>query len=203
MKQHAPAALRNREPIAKVLAMELPDSGVVLEVASGSGEHVMHFAEQLSKLTWQPSDPDESAIASIDAYRSEAGAANVLPPILLDASAPDWPVQRADAIVCINMVHISHWSATEGLFAAAASLLDPGQALILYGPYVEPEVATAPSNIAFDQSLKDRNPAWGLRERTAVDALAVGHGFSRTARYEMPANNLILVYRKRGDGPNP
>ena len=172
----------------------------MLEVASGTGEHAVFLARRFPQFQWQPSDPDSEALASIADWSAEAACANLLPPLMLDASAPRWPVQRADAVLCINMVHISPWRATEGLFAGAAALLAPGAPLVLYGPYRETGVPTAPSNEAFDASLKARNPEWGLRELGEVDALAATHGLARTARYAMPANNLMLVYRRQAPG---
>jgi hypothetical protein len=195
MKRHAPAATRNREPIAAVLAEELPSAGVVLEVASGSGEHAIHFANAFPALTWQPSDPDAAARASIQAWRAETVLPNLLPPLELDAAISVWPVAQADAVLCINMVHISPVEATAGLLAGAARILPAGAPLIVYGPYVEHDVATAPSNLAFDADLKARNPQWGLRSVAWLDELAARHGFSRTRRVAMPANNLTLVYR--------
>ncbi|WP_126171860.1 DUF938 domain-containing protein [Altericroceibacterium xinjiangense] len=197
-KQSAPAALRNRGPIADVLADELPDSGTVLEIASGTGEHAMSFAERFSRLTWQPSDPDPVARASIAAWQAESGLGNLRVPLPLDASGAEWPLTRAEAIVCINMVHISPWTATLGLFAGAERLLPEGAPLILYGPYVEDDVETAPSNLDFDRSLKARNPAWGLRHLARLDDVADQQGFGRTRRVAMPANNLVLVYRRTG-----
>lgn len=196
-KQHAPATLRNRDPIAQVLAQELPASGMVLEVAAGTGEHAVFFAEAFPALTWQPTDPSPEALASIAAYRDDYPGQNLAAPLLLDASAPEsWPVTQADAIVCINMVHISPWEATLGLFAGAARVLAAGRGpLVLYGPYIEQGVETAPSNREFDASLKARNPLWGLRDAAALDALAGQHGMTRSARHAMPANNIILVYR--------
>ena len=196
-KQHAPATLRNRDAIAEVLARELPVEGRVLEIAAGTGEHAAFFAERFPALEWQPSDPSAEALASIAAYRADYPGGNLAGPVLLDAAAPEtWPVAAADAIVCINMVHISPWEATLGLFAGAARLLGRhGGPLILYGPYLEQGVETAPSNLEFDASLKARNPLWGLREAEALDRLAAAHGMARSARYAMPANNLMLVYR--------
>ena len=199
-KQHAPATERNREPIAAVLACELPASGTVLEIAAGTGEHAVFFAERFPALAWQPTDPSTEALASIAAYRADYHGTNLAAPLLLDAAVPDgWPVSKAAAIVCINMVHISPWAATLGLFRGAARILGSGGGpLILYGPYIEPGVATAPSNIDFDQSLKARNPEWGLRDLAAVDRVAAEAGFGRTARHAMPANNLTLIYRRLG-----
>jgi hypothetical protein len=198
MKQHAPATERNRAPIAEVLARELPASGKVLEIAAGTGEHAVFFAGQFPALQWQPTDPAPEALASIAAYRADYLGDNLAAPLLLDATEPDaWPVGQAAAIVCINMVHISPWEATLGLFGGAAQVLrKSGAPLILYGPYIEQGVETAPSNLDFDASLKARNPLWGLREAEALDALAATHGMRRTARYALPANNIMLVYRK-------
>ncbi|HEY6965347.1 MAG TPA: DUF938 domain-containing protein [Erythrobacter sp.] len=196
MKQHAPATLRNREPIAAVLAQELPARGTLLEIAAGTGEHAVFFAERFPALDWLPTDPSPEALASIAGYRDEYGGTNLAAPLLLDAAAPEtWPVTEAAAIVCINMVHISPWDATLGLFRGAARLLGSGAPLILYGPYIEAGVETAPSNLEFDASLKARNPLWGLREAEALDALAAQHGMARAARHALPANNIVLVYR--------
>ena len=195
-KRHAPATLRNRDAIVAVLADWLPATGAVLEVASGSGEHAVHFAAAFPGLDWQPSDPDPAGLTSIAAYRAEAGLANIAPPVALDAAAAQWPVDRADAILCINMVHISPWKATLGLFAGAARLLVPGAPLILYGPYIEPDVPTATSNLAFDVSLRSRNPAWGLRDTDVVKAAAADAGFAFAERRAMPANNLMLLFRR-------
>ena len=155
----APAAARNRDPIASVLRDVLPERGTVLEVASGTGEHAVHFARAFPELLWQPSDRDEDALASISAWRDEARLPNLLDPLELDAAEEEWPLVRADAILCINMVHISPWAATEGLMRGAEAVLrTPGAPLILYGPYRRSEVPTAPSNEAFDSSLKSRKP---------------------------------------------
>jgi hypothetical protein len=197
VKRRAPAAERNREPIAAVLAEELPPAGLVLEVASGTGEHAVHFARRFPQLRWQPSDPDQGARESIAAWRAEAGPANLLAPLQLDASAPVWPIDRADAVLCINMVHISPPEATEGLLTHARRLLPAEAPLILYGPFLEDDVETAPSNLAFDASLKARNPHWGLRPVSWLDLLADRCDLVRTRRVEMPANNLTLVYRRR------
>lgn len=194
-KRHAPATLRNRDAIAAVLTEWLPVAGTVLEVASGSGEHVVHFAAAFPALAWQPSDPDPDALASIAAWSTEAGLENVAPPVRLDAAAPDWPVTAADALLCINMVHISPWAATLGLFAGAARLLPAGAPLILYGPYLEAGVPTAPSNADFDASLRARDPEWGLRDLDTVKAAASDAGLVFVQRRAMPANNLMLLFR--------
>ena len=197
MKKHAPATLRNREAIAQALAEELPESGLVLEVASGSGEHAVFFAGRFAALEWQPSDPAGDAIASIAAYRTEFGGANLRQPLVLDASTPEsWEVRSVDAAVCINMVHISDWAATIGLFKGAATVLGgKGLPLILYGPFFEHGIDPVPSNAAFDEGLRARNLAWGIRHVEDLDELAHANGFTRSARREMPANNLMLVYR--------
>ena len=195
-KRHAPAAERNREPIAQVLRELLPERGLVLEIASGSGEHAVHFARAFPKLLFQPSDPEPASLRSIQAWRGEAGLFNLLAPVALDARAREWPVATADAIVCINMVHISPWTATEGLLRGAGQRLGPGAPLILYGPYRRAGVPTAPSNEAFDLSLKARNPEWGVRELEQVQAEAETHGLGFDRVYEMPANNIVAVFRR-------
>lgn len=195
-RRHAPATLRNRDAILAVLVEELPVDGTVLEVASGSGEHAVHFATALPTLCWQPSDPDADALASIDAWVVATGVANVAHALMLDATASDWPPVEAEAVFCANMVHIAPWEAAVGLFAGAGRLLPPGAPLILYGPFIEDGVPTAKSNQAFDASLKSRDPCWGLRTVAALDGLADAAGLARTRRVAMPANNLVLVWRK-------
>lgn len=196
MKHSAPAAARNREPIAEVLRHELPASGTVLEIASGTGEHARYFAELFPQLDWQPTDPDTAALASIAAWREEAGLPNLRAPLKLDAAASQWPLAEAAAVLCVNMIHISPWASAEGLFSGAARVLEAGSPLLLYGPYLEDGVETVPSNLAFDQWLKAKDPRFGIRRIEDVDALAARHGFTRTARREMPANNLMLTYRR-------
>jgi hypothetical protein len=196
-RRHAPATARNREPIAAVLWAELPPSGLVLEVASGTGEHCAHFAPLFPALDWQPTDPDPQSLASIAAWAESAACPKIRPPLALDASAPDWPVAHANAMLCVNMVHISPWEATLGLLDGAARLLAPGAPLILYGPYLREGVETAPSNRAFDADLRRRDPRWGLRAIEAMDAAAAERGLARTALHEMPANNIMPVYRRR------
>lgn len=196
-RRYAAATERNREPILAVLREALPARGLVLEIASGSGEHVIHFARAWPELRFQPSDPDAGARRSIDAWTAHAGLGNVLPALMLDAAATDWPITGADALICINMVHISPWAATQGLMRGAGRLLAAGAPLYLYGPYRQEGVPLAPSNAAFDESLRRRDPAWGLRELDAVAALAAEHGFGPPTVTAMPANNLSLVFRKR------
>ena len=195
-KWSLPAAERNKEPILGVLARVLPSRGLVLEVASGTGEHAVHCAAALPALTWQPSDPDPQARRSIEAHRARAGLGNLMAPLALDAAAPDWPLARADAVVCINMIHIAPWAACAGLMAGAGRLLSAGGVLYLYGPFREGGAHTADSNAAFDASLRARDPSWGVRVREQVAALAADHGLAFAERVAMPANNLSLVFRR-------
>ncbi|EAT08407.1 class I SAM-dependent methyltransferase [Sphingobium sp. 10 DY56-G10] len=194
-KRHAPATLRNRDAIVAVLRDALPTCGLVLEVASGSGEHAVHFAGAFPTLGWQPSDPDPAALASIAAWRAEAGLPNLRPPVRLDAVG-DWPAMEAAAILCINMVHISPWEATLGLMKGAGGTLSSGGLLYLYGPYTKDGVETAPSNLAFDASLKGRDPRWGLRAVDEVIVAAKAQGLAFEKLIEMPANNISLLFRR-------
>ncbi|MDE1916439.1 MAG: DUF938 domain-containing protein [Sphingomonadales bacterium] len=193
----APSALRNREAIAGVLRDRLPASGLVLELASGSGEHVIHFARQMPHLLWQPSDLSEKARQSIAAWTAEEGLDNILPPLTIDAAQPDWPVARADAILCINMIHISPWEATQGLMAAAGRILPLGGLLALYGPYRRDDRPIEPSNADFDADLRRRDPRWGLRRLEEVVACAEQHGLVLDRTVEMPANNLSVLFTRR------
>ena len=193
-----PATQRNRDAILDVLRGTLPPAGLVLEIASGSGEHVAHFAQALPDLTFQPTDPEADALRSIAAWSGERRLSNIRAPMMLDASSQLWPVAKADAILCINMVHISPWAATLGLLRGAARILPAGAPLYLYGPYIQSDVATAPSNEAFDASLKARNPEWGLRNLDDVAAAARNAGFSAPAVTPMPANNLSVVFWRTG-----
>jgi SAM-dependent methyltransferase len=193
----SPAVARNRDPILAVLRQVLPAQGTVLEIASGTGEHAVHFAAGLPHLTWQPTDPDTDALASIAAHRASAQLPNLLAPLVLDACAPSWPVTRGDAVVAINMIHIAPWTAAEGLMAGAGRLLARGGVLYLYGPFKEDGRHTAPSNAAFDASLRARDPRWGVRDLDAVAALAIEHGLALAERVAMPANNLSLVFQRR------
>jgi SAM-dependent methyltransferase len=193
----APAAARNREPILGVLRDFLPRPALVLEIASGTGEHAVWFSSALSALTWQPTDHDPEALKSIAAWRDMAGPPNLLPPLWLDASAEIWPVAQADAVVAINMVHIAPWNATQGLVAGAARVLTSGGLLFLYGPFREGGVHTARSNAAFDAELRARDPSWGIRDLDEIAELASQHGFKAPERIAMPANNLSVVFRRR------
>jgi SAM-dependent methyltransferase len=194
--QVSPSVARNRDPILAVLRSVLPQTGAVLEIASGTGEHAVYFAAALPALIWQPSDQDEQALRSIAAHRAISGLPNLLAPLLLDAAAPEWPVSQADAIVAINMVHICPWRATQGLMVGAGWVLPPGGVLYLYGAYKENGAHTAPSNGAFDVDLRSRNPEWGIRDLEAVAELAGSHGLALVERVPMPANNLSLVFRR-------
>lgn len=195
MKRFYPAAERNKEPIAAVLEEHLPERGTVLEVASGTGQHAVFFAKRFPNLTWQPSDPDPEARASIAAHVEEAGLPNLRPPLEIDATARRWEVE-ADAIVCSNMVHISPWSATLGLFERAREVLAEGAVLVLYGPYVIDGVFNAASNEEFDASLRARNPEWGLRDLRDVERVAEGFTLERVV--DMPANNYSVVFWRCG-----
>lgn len=194
----SPSVARNRDPILSVLRRVLPPTGQVLEIASGTGEHAVHFAAALPHLTWQPTDCDEQALKSIAAHRTASGLPNLLAPLVLDAASPEWPMEQADTIVAINIVHISPWWATQGLMAGAGRILPPRGVLYLYGAYKENGVHTAPSNAAFDLDLRRRNPQWGVRDLEAVADLAREHGLDLVERMQMPANNLSLVFRRSG-----
>ncbi|WP_397604466.1 DUF938 domain-containing protein [Sphingorhabdus sp.] len=194
VKRHAPATERNRDVIAQTLARVLPTEGLVLEVASGTGEHVVHFAKMFPALTWQPSDPDPIALASINAWRADSKVPNVRPAMLLDASA-DWPIAQADAVVCINMTHISPWAATVGLLRNAARLLPQSAVLFIYGPYDQRDVPLADSNAAFDAALRQQNALWGLRFVEDIAAEAHVSGLHLDSVIDMPANNLSLIFR--------
>jgi Protein of unknown function (DUF938) len=195
-RQHAPATLRNREPIATVLRSILPDSGLVLEVASGTGEHAVYFAQLFPGLAWQPSDPSPEALRSIQAWIEAEAVRNVRPPLELDAVRHPWPIEQADAVVCINLLHISPWAATTGLMRGAGSVLDRGAPLYVYGPFRRADRPLEPGNRAFDQQLRERDRVWGLRDLDEVTTCATQHGLTCTEVIEMPANNLSLVFRK-------
>jgi hypothetical protein len=191
-KRQAPAAARNVGPIGDVLEQWLPDGGIVLEIASGTGEHALAFARRFPKFEWQPTDPDPQAFASIAAWQSE-GPVNLRPPIELDVSRT-WPVERADAILCVNMVHISPWECSLGLLDGSAKLLGEGAPMVLYGPWLEAGVDAAPSNLAFDLDLKARDPRWGLRLVEDFAAEAALRGLVLIERRPMPSNNLMLRF---------
>jgi Protein of unknown function (DUF938) len=197
-RRYAPAASRNREPIFEVLRPYLPSRGLVLEVASGTGEHVTHFAKASAPdLIFQPSEPDPGARASIDAWTAELGLHNIRPAIVLDAASEVWPIACADSVFCINMIHITPWAATVGLMRGSAAVLPLGGMLYVYGPFRRESRHTAPSNEAFDRDLRMRDPAWGVRDIEAVATLAAAHGFAGPLVKEMPANNLSLFFERR------
>jgi SAM-dependent methyltransferase len=196
MRREAPAAARNRQPILEVLQPRLPATGLVLEIASGTGEHVVHYAAARPDLTFQPSDPDADARASVDGWVQTLALKNVRPAIAIDVTRTTWPVERADAVLCCNMIHIAPWEATIGLVSGAARLLSRGGLFYLYGPYRRGGRHTAPSNEAFDSDLRRRNPAWGVRDLETVVELAGAQGFSTPEIVEMPANNLSLLFNR-------
>jgi SAM-dependent methyltransferase len=195
-RQYRPHVARNREPILDVLKRVLPKRGLVLEIASGSGEHAAYFAQNLPQLTFQPSDPDATALASAAAHSDDAGLSNLLAPVRLDVTAPSWRVEHADAIICCNMIHIAPWTACEGLIAGAAHVLAPGGILYLYGPYKIGGAHTAPSNAAFDADLRSRNGEWGIRDLDDVTGLAKSHGLVLSETVTMPANNLSVIFTR-------
>lgn len=192
----SPAAARNAAPITELLKRALPPNGLVLEIASGSGDHAVHFARALPALVWQPSDPDEAARRSIRAHARAAGLANIRLPLAIDVTRQPWPVMRVDAVVAINMIHIAPWDATIGLMAGAEATLAKGGVLYLYGPFREAGAQTAPSNAAFDDSLRARNASWGIRDIEAVAATARAHDLHLAERVAMPANNLSLIFHR-------
>lgn len=200
-RRSAPAAQRNREPIAEVLRDWLPERGLVLEIASGTGEHSAFFAETFPALDWQPSDVHPDALASIRAWRDTAGLQNLREALELDAGSPDWPIGEADALLSINMVHISPWASALGLLDGAARVLPHRGPLILYGPWISDAQETAPSNLAFDADLKRRDPSWGLRRVEDFAAEARQRGFALAEQRQMPANNLMLLFRNGTQSP--
>ena len=197
-RQHAPSTARNRDPIWAVLGPQLPQQGLVLEVASGSGEHTVHFASLTGpQLIFQPSDPDASARASVDAWVAASGLTNIRPALALDAASDTWPIDNADVVVCINMIHIAPWTSAIGLVNGASRVLPPGGLLFLYGPYKCGGQHTAPSNEVFDADLRRRSPGWGVRDLEAVADLAASAGFGPPSIAPMPANNLSLLFRRQ------
>ncbi len=191
-----PHVARNRDPILDVLKRVLPPQGLILELAGGSGEQAVYFAQRLPALFWQPTDIDPRALASIAAHRAAADAPNLLSPLRLDATAELWPVERADALVCINMIHITPWAVSEGLMAGARRTLGAGGVVYLYGPYQIDGRHTAQSNQDFDARLRAQNAEWGIRDLAAVTDLAARNGFVRTETVPMPANNLSVIFRR-------
>ncbi|MGF1496706.1 MAG: DUF938 domain-containing protein [Elainellaceae cyanobacterium] len=212
-RQYAPATTRNREPILAILQQVLPPEVTVLEVSSGTGEHAVFFAPRLTPRHWLPSDPNPLARASIAAWQERTPSANLFPPIALDARDAIWPIEQSPlpeplqaldlerypvgAIANINMIHIAPWDACLGLMAGAQRILPSGGILYLYGPFKRNGAHTAPSNEAFDQSLRWQDPSWGVRDLEEVTSVAADHQLEQMAVYEMPANNLSVVFKKR------
>jgi SAM-dependent methyltransferase len=197
LRLHAPAALRNRDLIADILQDYLPPRGLVLEIASGSGEHCIRFGERLPNHVIQPSDPSLQARISVDAWVASSGVTNVRPALNIDASQPDWPFAEADAIICINMIHIAPWSAAAGLFAGAARILTSPGVLYTYGPYMHGGVHTSEGNARFDSDLRQQNAAWGIRSIEALTELATANGLSAPQMIPMPSNNFSLIFKRR------
>ena len=196
VKQYSAAAERNSDGILQVLKSAFPLDGLVLEVASGTGYHAAVFSKALPALRWQPTDRSPEALQSIRAWGEEIGGDNLLEPLHLDVLERPWPVESADALLCVNMIHISPWACTESLFEGASRILGSGSALVTYGPYRVEGEPFAPSNASFDESLRRRNPAWGIRSLGEVCGVAEGAGFSLEKRHDMAANNLCLVFRR-------
>lgn len=196
LKRSSPAAQRNRQPILEALGPRLPVAGLILEIASGTGEHAVHLARALPHLEWQPTDLDPAARDSIAAWRDESALPNLRAPLPLDVTQRPWPVTHADAIFCANMIHISPWAASEALFDGAGRVLLPGAALFTYGPYRFSGAFTAPSNQTFDESLRQRDPSWGVRDLAELAPLARTHNLALEEILEMPANNHLLVFRR-------
>jgi hypothetical protein len=196
IRLHAPAAVRNRDLILEVLRRHLPPGGLILEIASGSGEHCVCFGAGLPAHIIQPSDADPKCRASIDAWVQETSVENVRPALAIDATAASWPVEAATAILCINMIHIAPWEATLGLVAGAARHLAPAGLLYLYGPFIQAGLPTAPSNLAFDGDLRAQDPRWGIRNLDEIAAIAAAQGFSAPQVTPMPSNNLSVIFRR-------
>ncbi len=194
-----PAPDRNKDPILEVLKRHLPETGLVLEIASGSGQHAAHFAPAFPNLEWQPSDPEHEHRESIVAWREIIGGGNINDPIDLDTRNDRWEVTEATAIVCVNMIHISPWPSCLGLFEGAASILPPTAPVILYGPFMIDGRHTSASNARFSENLKRRNPEWGVRDLTEVSVIANENGFTFDEKVDMPANNLTVIFRKKVD----
>ena len=201
----SPSAERNKQPILDVLRTYLPEQGSALEIASGTGQHVVWFAQHLPQWTWQPTDMHRGALYNIEVRANESDLANIHAAVELDVLAQPWPLQEEtfDLVLCINMLHIAPWASCAALMQSSASLLQPGGLLVTYGPYFEDGVPPTPSNVAFDQSLRAHDPSWGIRRREDVEREANAAGLQILARHEMPANNLMLVFRRPTDNLTP
>jgi hypothetical protein len=197
---HSPSAERNKRPIAEVLKRALGDAGLVLETGSGTGQHIVHFAQEMPQLSWQPSETDPACLESIAHWLAAEPRANVLPPLRLDVEEQPWPVAHANAVVSINMVHIAPWSAALALICGASAVLGPQGVLFLYGPFRRGGAHTSPGNKAFDAELRAQNPEWGVRDLEQVASHAEAQGFGPPETHDMPANNLSIVLRKRAAG---
>lgn len=200
-RETAPAPERNQQPILEVLARVLPPRGLVLEIGSGTGQHVAHFAKALPGLTFQPSEMDLERHPSIEAWAAAASLSNVKPPLAIDVTQRPWVVSAADAVVCINVIHISPWETTLALMAGAGAILPAGGVLVTYGPYLRGGVHTSRSNDAFDASLRATNPLWGVRDIDEVAEVAARHGLALDEVVPMPANNFTLVWRRSSGAP--
>lgn len=201
----SPAADRNKQPLRDLLVQLLPERGSALEIASGTGQHVAWFAAGLPHWTWQPSDAQPGALPSIAAWVRQQGLTNVRAPLPLDVMAPRWlPADaRFDAIFCANMLHIAPWATCAALMRGSAAHLAPGGTLITYGPYLEDAVPTSAGNLAFDRSLRQQNPGWGLRRREDLEQEAARAGLQLAARHPMPANNLLLRWTRASAACHP
>ena len=195
----SPSADRNKAPILAVLERVLPKTGTVLEIASGTGQHIVHFALGLPALTWQPTDVEPECLSSISGWLAAANLPNVRAPVELDVLRQPWPISRAEALVCLNLLHIAPWTVVPALFAGARAVLGPGGIVFLYGPYFVAGTHTAPSNVAFDRTLRAQNSAWGIRDLADVTRAANAEGFKLTETVQMPANNLSVVFRNTGN----
>lgn len=196
----SPAAERNKQPIAAVLARVLPSTGLVLEVASGTGQHAEHFARTLPTLTWQPTEADTQMLAALGERVVRAALPNLLAPLRFDVHDAAPPVESAAAMFCSNMIHIAPWSACLELLAHAERCLAPGAPLVLYGPFKRAGEHTAPSNAAFDLGLRRRNREWGVRDLDEVVEIASGHGLALAEAVPMPANNFTIVLERQTSG---
>ena len=199
-RRYAPAAERNRGPILEVLRRLVPDGARVLEVASGTGQHAAFFAAGLPATRWQPSEGDPCALASIAAWAQSEGASNVCEPVVVDAASPDWPVGVFDVLYCSNLIHIAPWSCTLGLLRGAQRHLSPGGLLVLYGPFRVDGRHTSESNVAFDRGLRVQDPRWGVRDLREVEEQAAEQALSLREKVTMPANNLVVVFERGGEG---
>lgn len=192
----SPSAERNKGPVAEVLEQVLSNEGLVLEVSSGTGQHVVHFARRMPHLTWQPSERDDESLHSIAHWMADEALPNIRPAIRLDVTEQPWPISAAAAVICLNMIHIAPWSAGEALIRGASGIVGPGGTLFLYGPFRREGRHTAPSNEAFDRQLRSVDPEWGVRDLEDVARVAAAHGFSAPHVFNMPANNLSVAFRR-------